>query len=252
MFNEKTTESAVSLSLTANNLDGGSYIARVPYKALDLDNIVSDIAAQYPSLDPAVIIHAAELLKKQILSYIMEGKAVNILDIVTVHAEPKTVVPRANPQSSQLPELTLKFKATQEAKDALAAVSATSFMVRTPEPEIAAIISLKDGSADGALHKGYPVRITGAKLKVAGEEGGIFFVPPDAEGEPSKDEGAWIKAADSSYIPLNYPKKLEFNIPDSVEEGKRYFIAVRTAYSPSGRLRKDAVTGFSAQAVVIQ
>ena len=74
MYNEKTTESAVSLTLSANAFDSSTYIARVPQKALGLENIVSEIAKRYPSIDPYVINHAAELLKEQILSFIKEGR----------------------------------------------------------------------------------------------------------------------------------------------------------------------------------
>ncbi len=127
--------------------------------------------------------------------------------------------------------------------------------MRSPEPEISRIISLKDGSEDGSLYRGFPVRVEGSKLKIAGEAGlpdgrqaGIFFVPLDSDGEPDRDEASWI-AADTSYLLRNVPKTLEFNLPDAAEEGKSYFLAVRTAYSPSGRIRKEPLTGFSPSAV---
>ena len=89
MYNEKTAESRASLNLTACNLDAGVYVAHVPRNLLGPESIVSDIAASYPSLDPYVINHAAELIKHQILSYIKEGKSVNILDICTVYPAPR-------------------------------------------------------------------------------------------------------------------------------------------------------------------
>ena len=83
MFSPKITESSVSVTLSKNSFDKDSYIVRVPRKTLDLANIVSDIRAGYPSLDPYVINHAAELIKEQILKYLKAGKAVNILELGT-------------------------------------------------------------------------------------------------------------------------------------------------------------------------
>lgn len=252
MYNEKTTESAVSLTLSANAFDSSTYIARVPQKALGLENIVSEIAKRYPSIDPYVINHAAELLKEQILSFIKEGRAVNILEIVTVYPAPTGTVSSANPQSAGLPGLELRFRATKEAEAALSSVKAASCMIKTNEPSIRRVISLKDGNEAGILHKGYPARIEGENLKIVGEDAGVFLVPEDSGGEMSEDEGAWIKAAGASYMPTNKPKTLEFYLPDEAEAGKSYFVAVRTRYCRSCIPRKKAVTGFSPRLVAIR
>ena len=79
MFSPKITESSVSVTLSKNSFDKDSYIVRVPRKTLDLANIVSDIRAGYPSLDPYVINHAAELIKEQILKYLKAGKAQELI-----------------------------------------------------------------------------------------------------------------------------------------------------------------------------
>ena len=244
MFNEKQTESSVSLSLTVNNIDAGSYIARVPQSKVDLVNIVSDIKAKYPGLSPFEIIHAAELIKAQVLEYIKEGKAIDILELGTLYPAPKGTVPRANPQADALPELTLRFRPSKQALAALAAVSAESYMVKNPAPSIARVASLKEGASEGELWRTYPARITGQNLKVAGDEGGVFLVPEDKEGNPSDDESAWI-AADPLALSRNEPKTLEFFVPEEAEEGKAYFIAVKTWYCRSGILRKEALKGFS-------
>ena len=251
MFNEKETEGVVSVALTENTFGAGSYVVRVNRNTVELNDIVSDITAGSSSLDPYTIEHAVGLVKEKILKYLKEGRAVDVMGLGTLYPVAKGAVTRVNPQVADLPGLTLRFKPSKEAKAAIAAVRPASFMVRSPAPEITSIISLKDGSDAGTLYKGYSVRIKGTKLKVAGDAGGVFFVPPDAECLPNIDESTWIKAADSSYLPLNHPETLEFRAPDELEQGALYFIAVRTAYSPSGRLRKDAVVGFSARPVAI-
>ncbi len=231
MFSPKITESSVSVTLSKNSFDKDSYIVRVPRKTLDLANIVSDIRAGYPSLDPYVINHAAELIKEQILKYLKAGKAVNILELGTMYLAPKGTVPRSNPQVSDLPELTLKFTPSKAALESLASLNADSFMVNDPAPQISRITSLKDGNTDGILYQGYPVRLSGDRL-------------------PDSDEGNWI-AADLSYLPRNVSKTLEFHIPAQVQTGTEYFIAVRTSFVSSGVMRKEAIVGYSVNPVTV-
>ena len=250
MFEQKTTESSVSVTLSANSFDDSTYVVRVPRKTLDLDNIVSDICGDYPSLDPYVINHSAELLKSQILKYLKAGKAVNILELGTMYLAPKGTVGRANPQVSDLPGLTLKFTPSKTATEALSGLSADSFMISDPAPQITKIISLKDGSEDGNLEIGSLVRLTGNKLKVSGDNSGVFLVPANDDGSPNTDDSTWT-AADASYLPRNTAKTLEFYIPSTAQPGNEYFIAVRTAYLSGSTTRKEAVTGYSADVVLI-
>lgn len=250
MFTKKETESDASVTLSYSNLDKSIYVARVPQKAVDLDHIVTNISKSYPSLDPYVIIHSAELIKAEILKCIGEGRAVNVLDLGTLYPTPSGGVSSDNPQADSLPALSLKFKPSKEAKAAISSVKATSFMVKTGEPSIRRVISLKDGSEEGELSRGYPARVEGKNLKIVGEGAGVFFVPEDEDGAPEKDESAWI-AADSSYLIRNCPKTLEFYVPEEAMEGTRYFLAVRTRFCSSYKERKEAVTGFSPWTVTV-
>lgn len=251
MFNPKETEGNVNVFLSNNSLDARSYVVRVERSTVKLENIITEITSNYTGLDPYTIEHAVGLVQDQIIKYLKEGKSVDIMELGRLYPAAKGTVSRDNPQVADLPSLTLRFKPSKKAADALAAVSAGSFMVRAPEPEISSVVSLKEDAEEGELCRGRQVRVTGAKLKVAGSEGGVFFVPQGADGLPCKDEGEWIKAAGSSYLPRNYPKTLEFGIPEDTQDGVPYFVAVRTAYSPSGRLRREAVTGFSRDVVRI-
>ena len=252
MFTEKTTASSVSVTLSNNSFDDSTYVARVPRQKVDLDNIVSDIAASYPSLDPYVIIHSAELLKSQILKYLQSGKAVDILELGTMYLSPKGTVGKDNPQVSDLPSISLKFTPSAAAKEAISAISANSFMVSDPAPQISKILSLKDGNEEGTLYQDYPVRLTGGKLKVDvdNENSGIFFVPVEDDGSPTTDEDKWIPV-DTSYLPRNTARTLEFQIPSGVSLNVDYYIAVRTSYVSSTSTRKTPVTGYSASTVAV-
>lgn len=138
MFVEKPAESAVSVFLTASAFDEDTYVVRVARNAVNLDNIVSDIIANYPSLDPYVINHAVELVKDQIIKYLKEGRAVDVLELGTLYPAAKGTVSRANPQVSSLPDLTLRFKPSKQALSALSAVKPVSFMCEARSLKLAA------------------------------------------------------------------------------------------------------------------
>ena len=149
-----------------------------------------------------------------------------------------------------MPAITLKFTPSTTAKEAISVISANSFMVSDPAPQISSIISLKDGNTDGILYQDYPVRLTGGKLKVGGDSAGIFFVPVTSSGTPSTEENTWIEV-DTEYFPRNTATTLEFYIPSSVSVDTNYFIAVRTSYISSTSMREEPVTGYSASTVIV-
>ena len=75
-------------------------------------------------------------------------------------------------------------------------------------------------------------------------------MPENERGETMADEAEWVRVEDG-FITKNTARTLEFYLPRTLEEGKRYFIAVRTAVSGSTEL-KSPVLGISAVSVVIE
>lgn len=251
-FEQTTTDSKVAVTLSNNSFDDSTYFVRVPRDKVTLDNIVSEISAGYPSIDPFVIIHAAQLIREQILKFITQGKAVDVLELGTMYLSPEGTVTRSNPQVSDLPEIGIKFTPSSSVKEAISGISANSFMISDSAPEISVITSLKDGNTDGTLYQGYLVQLTGGKLKVDvdNENSGIFFVPVLDSGEPNPDEDTW-KAVDTSYMPKNTKGTLQFYPPATVTLNIDYYIAVRTSYLSGGRTRKTPVTGYSSSMVAV-
>lgn len=250
MFNQTNVKSSVSLKLSTNVLCKDSYVARVPRSNVKLEDILSEISKDYPSLDPFVINHSAELIKKQILKFIKAGKSVNILELGTLYLAPEKTVTNVNPQVEDLPPLTLKFSPSKQILKSIEGISAESFMISNSTPQISEIISLKDGNKEGILYKGFGVRLNGSKLKVAGDFSGIFFVPQKENGDLEEDKSLWIQV-DSSYLPHNTQKCIEFNIPQNAETEKSYYIAVRTSFITTTTFRKESLTGISLISVKI-
>lgn len=244
MYTPQQTESKVSLKLCTSHLLPDAYVARVSRNTVNTDTVIAAICDEHPGLDPYVIAHAADLLKNQILKTLKIGKAVNVLDLGTVYIAPCGTVPKTNPQITDLPDLTVKWTPSKITADAVKGLSASSFMIAEPEPQISDIVCLKDGNTDGNLYRGFGVVLEGNKLKVSGEGSGIFFVPQGEDATPNRDESQWIRV-DTEYLPTNTAKTVQFSLPDTLQAGTEYYIAVRTSFLTRQVQRKKCVTGFS-------
>lgn len=63
------------------------------------------------------------------------------------------------------------------------------------------------GEEDFALSAGTNVVLTGTRLKVVGDDSGVFLAPVDDRGNPVADESQWLK---SGRIAHNTPGTLDF------------------------------------------
>lgn len=250
MFEQEQVASYVSMKLSNNAFNDENYIARVPRDTVSVNGIVSEIVAGTSSLDAYVILHAAELLKAKILELLTQGRSVNVLELGTMYLKPTGTVTKDNPQVSDLPGLTLEFTPSTAAKEAIAEVSGISFMINDSAPEIQTLLNLKT-QEESVLSAGAPVRVTGAKMKMAVNESGsfeadngIWIVPALADGTPDTNTADWI-AVDAGDVFTNYAKKLEFWLPSTLITGTSYFIRISTTYLSKDERRKTAVASYS-------
>lgn len=256
MFEQEQVASYVSVKLSNNAFNPDNYVVRVPRDTVSVNGIVSEIAAGYPSIDPYVILHSLELVKAKTLELLQQGRAVDVMELGTMYLKPTGTVTRDNPQVTDLPSLTLQFTPSAAAKEAIAEVSSNSFMINDSAPEIQTVYDYAT-MTEGQLTPSSVVRVTGAKMKVAVDESGyyltdngVWFVPPDTNGDPNMDEGSWIKAGESGLI-TNYPKKLEFYTPSGIATGTSYYICIRSTYLGKDSYRKTYVQGISPSAYAV-
>ena len=251
LFEQKTTGSNVAVRLSNNSFDESTYFVRVPRDKVDIDNIVSEIAAGYPSLDPYVIIHSIELVKEQILKFLQQGKAVDVFDLGTMYLAPSGTVTKDNPQVSDLPSISLKFTPSSSAKEAISGITANSFMISDPSPQVSTVYDLYRMAEDWTVSAGQPARLTGGNLKLGDTaDDNVFFVPQTSSGEPDPDTINWIEVSASS-IWTNTPARLEFWVPATLSSSTKYYIYIHSTYLAGGRSRKVAVSSYSPEVVSV-
>lgn len=261
MFTEEAVESFVSAKLSNNAFNESNYVVRVPLTTVSTNGIITEIANDYPSINPYVIQHALELVKAKILELLRQGRSVDVLELGTLYLKPDSTVTRDDPTVSDMPAMKVAFRVNTTTKNALADVSISSFMISDPSPVLGTIRSLKDGSTDGTLHQGYMVEIKGSNLKLpaevidtdnpdqSGNYSGVFFVPVTNAGEPNPDESTWIQV--TGFFEKNTATYLQFYIPSGVSIDTDYYLAVRTNYLSAEQTRKSYLTGYSSDRVIV-
>jgi tRNA(fMet)-specific endonuclease VapC len=156
------------------------------------------------------------------------------------------------PEAETVTGFEARFAVNERLRKRLGAMTAAVTAVVDPAPQISLIENpvAKDNEPKDVLKATFSARITGRKLKVGGEKGGIFFVPaidnpdPDSGGKiPSGTEADWVRVPDD-FITHNADTRLEFHLPRTLEPGRDYFIAVRTEERGGVKLR-NPVTGIS-------
>ena len=232
----ENSSSILSVTLHGNNFTkDGSYYATVSRNTATFKNILSEIAEDNKGMDPFMLQFAAILIQKKILKLLEQGKAVNVLDLGTMYIAMKCNA-KGKSDVSGSGNFYIKFTPTPLANKAIASLSVDKIVYADGSPEITRIEDLSDAESERTLTKGKPCRITGSRLKLGGENWGIYFAPVDSEGKMNSDESSWAKV-DESNLFRNKPSELNFFVPDSLSEGS-WKIVLRTSYLGKGTSRK--------------
>lgn len=231
----ENSASILSVTLHENNFTkDGSYYATVTRNTATFKNILSEIAEDNKGMDPYMLQFAAILIQKKILKMLEQGKAVNVLDLGTMYIAMKCNA-KGKSDVSENGNFYIKFTPTELANNALASLTVDKIVFADGSPEITTITDLSTGIMDEELTAGKPCRIKGGKLKIGGDESGIWFAQVDSNGKTS-DESSWIKVEESALF-RNKPTELNFFIPEALPEDN-YKIILRTAYLGKEKSRK--------------
>lgn len=238
----ENSSSLLSVTLHENNFTkDGSYYATVTRNTATFKNILSEIAEDNKGMDPYMLQFAAILIQKKILKMLEQGKAVNVLDLGTLYIAMKCNA-KGKSEVSGSGNFYIKFTPTELANSSLSKLSVDKIVYADGTPEIIAVEDLSEGSEEGRLTRGKPCRITGGRLKIGGDGGGIFLAPAESDGSAA-NEDAWIKVSESALF-RNKPSELNFFVPEGIEAGS-YRIVLRTAYLAKDRSRKSMLEAMS-------
>ncbi|WP_296333752.1 DUF4469 domain-containing protein [uncultured Treponema sp.] len=240
--NFKNADSILSVTLRKNQFSAeeNSFIGRVTRNTVTLENLIASISEKNAGVSPYMIQHVANLLGDEMLSACQNTKAVDVLGLGTLYISVAGSVSGENPGESSIPGFKLNFTPSGRAQEAVDSLKVDKVIIADSSPVIDRIINTFNQNEERNLLKGKGVKITGTKLKILGDDAGIWFAPLDTEGNVNKDETTWIQVSKET-VSSNKPKTLEFYIPDSLSE-ENYRIVIRTRYSSGDKELNSPVT----------
>ncbi|MCR5290246.1 MAG: DUF4469 domain-containing protein [Treponema sp.] len=233
-------EGALNVTLYQNRMgDKGGYYGRVGRRTIGLNTLIGMIAKKRPGISEGIMQVTAGYLQEEILAMIAMGFTVNLLELGTLYLAPNGGI--GGKQTKDVPTLVPRFTPSEKLVNQAAAVVVEKVTVAAVGPQIEKVVDTSNAEGDGSsVTIDKVVRITGTRLKMGGDNNGVYFVPEIADGYLSEDESDWIKV-DPHLVITNLPKKVEFYVPTTVQAGQKYAIAIRTQLSNSKTLMTPQV-----------
>ena len=184
----------------------------------------------------------ASLFKSEILEALSRGEAVNLFDLGTLYIKASGKVTGSTPETANIPGFQVKFTPSKIANEAVSSIGIKKIVIADTKPKIDTMTDLYSEEITTNFTSEKSIRIEGSRLKIGGEEGGVFFSPITENGEADKNESNWIKV---QRLIHNSSKNLEFFLPSELEAEKEYSIILKTNKSIGSFSKKSYSVIFS-------
>lgn len=238
--NIELLKGSVNVTIHKNHFkDDDSTFAKVKRNTAGMNNVIATILKNSTLFDKATLVAAQMLFKEAILELLKQGIAISLFELGTLYPCAQGGIDNSNPSVLDVPSLSLGFTPSGVALEAVKDADISMAQLEQSAPVINQIEDLSTHKSDFTITKGKPVRITGRRLKIAGEEKkvGLFFAPQQSDGSINKDESDWVRVENQSFF-KNTSTFLELILPESFESNSKYKLVVRTAAGRGNRLNK--------------
>lgn len=243
-INYTDTEGSGSLTLYENHFDkGGKYYARFDRRTVTVDNLIARTQKKDIGVNAITAKHIISLIKAEIIEALQRGESVNLMDLGTFYIAASGTTGNTA-ETAEVKRLFVKFTSSKETNEAVSKLEISKVMVADASPAIDSVTDLFTALKDGTVTAGKAVRIDGDRLKISGDEGGIFFAECSPDGAYSDDESIWLKV-NAETIMRNRSRTLEFFLPENLKSGKSYRIILRTNSRKGSEDKKTFVTAVS-------
>ncbi|MBP3365926.1 MAG: DUF4469 domain-containing protein [Treponema sp.] len=218
--------------------DDSSY-AKVKRNTAGMNNVIATILQRSSLVDKATLVATQMLFKDAVLELLQQGVSVNLFELGTLYPSAQGSIENENPSVEEIPALALGFTPSAEALEAVRKTDISVALQEETMPVINQIEDLATHKTDCTVTNGMPVRITGRRLKIAGdsEKTGLFFAPQQADGTIDTTESDWIRIDEHKFF-KNTSTYLELILPDSFESGNHFSLVVRTAAGRGTKINK--------------
>lgn len=240
----KLLNGSVNVTIHKNYLkDDDSTYAKVKRTTAGMNNIFATILKNSTLMDKASLVAAQILFKDAILDLLQQGYSVNLFELGTLYLSAQGNIENANPSIEEIPSLVLGFTPSEEALSAIKGTDVSMTQLEETNPVINQIEDLLTHKTDCTVTNGMPVRITGRRLKIAGEDekNGLFFAPQKPDGTIDAEETDWTRIEEEKFF-KNTSSYLEFILPSTLTPDTEYSLVLRTSSGRGNRVNKTLRT----------
>ena len=227
--------------------NGSQFYGRFERNTITTETLIARIQKRKAGTNELAVQQIAGFLKQEILEALEKGEAVNVMDLGTLYIVPNGKFNGTNFEPDEKSPLLVKFTPSRITRGTVERINIKEIRIAENSPVITDVTDLYTGKKDLTLTAGRTALIEGQRLKLGGEEGGIFLCPADEKGNAVQTEDEWLKCP---VVTRNTAKSAEFYIPDDAE-GK-YRIFFRSFYSNGISLCKSAKEALSDVVTVIK
>lgn len=232
-----------TVTLVANPFaKGGKYYAKFDRTTVNIDHLIARIQKKEVGTNAIMAKHMASLFKAEVLEALSRGEAVNLFDLGTLYITTSGTVKGNTPETASIAGFQVKFTSSKVTNEAVSSLGIKKIVMSDTSPIIGRMTDLYTGEETVAFTKGKAIRIEGSRLKISGEDGGVFFAPATEKGEPVADETQWIKVPK---LIRNVSKTIEFFLPPSLASDTPYCIVLKTNSSKGNTTKKSYAIAYS-------
>lgn len=240
----------VNVTLHKNHLmDDDSSFAKVKRNTANAANLIAVIKEMSSSkIDEGYLMYCAGLFKKAALMKLKQGEAVNIFDLGTIYRTACGSIKGSDPSASDVPEFSVGFTPSDLAKEAVKDITVNVAVKEETHPVINTVTDFATGQETHALTPGSAVSIKGERLRIAGESDtiGFYFAPETENGSYDMTNAVKVPV-----LVKNFPTELSFMLPAGLQEGKSYYLVIKTASGKGAKVNKTIRTGVSSFTVTV-
>ena len=225
-------------------IDGEKQFATVNRNTATLENIIAAVHKNNPLISENIIRTVATEFKIAMLEKLQNGEGLNLFDLGTLYLTSKGSIESENPTAEDVPAFGVGFTPTKTAKFSVSDIEIDSLEKAETSPSIASFTDLSTNKNGFEITEGGGMKISGERLKIAGNNDatGVFFAPALESGKIDENEENWKKV---SRLFRNFPKDLSFLLPEDAKAESKWFIVVRTASSWGSRTTSSLKTSIS-------
>ena len=197
-------------------IDGEKQFATVNRNTATLENIIAAVHKNNPLISENIIRTVATEFKIAMLEKLQNGEGLNLFDLGTLYLTSKGSIESENPTAEDVPAFGVGFTPSKTAKFSVSDIEIDSLEKAETSPSIASFTDLSTNKNGFEITEGGGMKISGERLKIAGNNDatGVFLAPALESGKIDENEENWKKV---SRLFRNFPKDLSFLLPEDAK-----------------------------------